>query len=573
MKEFIISNLPEIVKNKEALSAPGCRDKWSAVEYETGEIKGTMLYADYPTRPEPIVLSPNVKGWHKIYLGRMDGCDYIRLSSEETYTFFCNCQNTYRIAKTHQFEYAEEMLWQCADMTGEDIILDKHPKQSYDVALLWIRFVPMTDEEVAAYKEYINPEGHRNLHVHYDNDSNLGEGSEKIEHTRYRLMQVKHDDVKICTQEVTLDHNDTGPHAADEKRLGGTMILYDDENRKLAPKLAEVQKGRLDMLHGWGIKVYAGMRTSIASCVGREPFCATHPEYHIYTRDGRRVNVCSYAYPEVQQHTVDLLKKSMKHGFDGITLICHRGVHLGFEQPVLDEVARRYNGLDARRLPMADERLTSVWCEFFAQFVRRLREQIRMPDGSPVPVNVMIGFSPETAKKNGIDIEKLAAEGLIDHVSQDSMDHYEKVEEYLAEDGLIDLDKYAERVKEYFTVYRDISDYWDQTRGGKTDGTCAGAEKLVAISEKYGIEFFAGITTLHHPTIQHYINWIERLKALGVKNFSCINHCHFRGNQPILRVIGKAGREKLDPESYDLKYHRILKIDGMDISTYMPQWS
>ena len=567
MNEIIISDLSKIVKNAEVLGAYANPDTWFAVDYETGDIRGKLLTTDSTARPQPIEFSPKLTGWYKIFISRISGgFTYLRLSDERTYTMIHGGTADNRPQSSQAYEWAEEFFWRAADLTGRDIVLSKHHKQNYSCALAWLRFVPMTDEEVEAYKAFENADGHRNLHVHYDNDSNLWDGSEKVEHAMLKLAQTRFDDTKIVTQEIMADNYDGRAFNDYTKALAWTAIVYDEENRKAALKQGEIHAARREMIHSFGADYYAGFRMSLASFSGasqplmQEYFCESHPEYHMLTRDGRSVRICSYAYKEVQDYVIDLLINNVKiHGFDGISLICHRGNLIGFEQPVLDECARRFDGLDARRLPMDDPRLTEVHCAIMGDFIIRLHKEMDKALGKHIPINMIIGYNAENM---GIDCVALAKAGAIDAITMDALAQYEVIDDYRAEDGLIDLEKYKAKLERYYTVYRALAYNFDRTK-----------EELVrylSASDTYGIDFYCGLSLYGIRSLSKLIEQGEELKALGVKNFSCYNHCHAVGNLTACRVLGKLGRDSIDPETYTVNFYRVLKYDDVDISTYLP---
>ncbi len=570
MEGIVISDLKSIVKNPDALGARGNAETWFPIDYETGDVKGKLLTANAAAHPEPIVLSPNLTGWYKIYLSRIEGgFSYIRLSDERMPTMITGVSAD-RPPRTYSFEWAEEIFWKAADLTGKDIVLAKHHKQDYSCALAWLRFVPMTEEEAAAYQEYINADGHRNLHVHYDNDCNLWDGSDEVEHAMLKLAQIRYDDVKICTQEIMADNYDGRAINDHTKMLGWTSIVYNEENRKAALKQGEIHAARRELIHSYGAQYYAGFRMSLASFSGssqplmQEYFCEAHPECHMRTRDGRQVRICSYAYKKVQDYVIDLLINNVKtHGFDGVSLICHRGNVIGFEQPVLDECARRFDGLDARRLTFGDPRLTEVHCAIMTDFIIRMHKELDKAIGRHVPINMIVG---DATQHLGYDCEALAKAGAIDHISLDTLEHYEVTDDYRAEDGLIDMEKYKDKLKRAYTHHRRL--------GYKKERAFEEAARYLAVAEKYGIDFFGPLFKFGYKpnALGLIMEWIEEMKAIGVKNFSFYNHCHAVGDVTACRVIGKAGREVVDPETYTMNFYRVLSYDGLDTSTYLPQW-
>ena len=85
--------------------------------------------------------------------------------------------------------------------------------------------------------------------------------------------------------------------------------------------------------------------------------------------------MCSYAYPEVRRKVIDNLMTIMDREYDGLCLVFNRGTFVAFEQPICDPVYERY-GIDARKLPMCDERYNSVVGSFVTEFLRELRERL-----------------------------------------------------------------------------------------------------------------------------------------------------------------------------------------------------
>ena len=65
-------------------------------------------------------------------------------------------------------------------------------------------------------------------------------------------------------------------------------------------------------------------------------------------------------------------------GFDGISLIFIRGIHIGFDEPVIERLKEFYPDVNPYLLPMADSRLNGVWCEFMNEFTTKLRNKVEI---------------------------------------------------------------------------------------------------------------------------------------------------------------------------------------------------
>ncbi len=570
MEGIILSHLPEFVKNKEVLAHPQADDKWGIMPYDVEGIQGEALITAQDGFPEDLVIAPRLTGWHKIFIcgWKMGGgYEYLVKLDNEPHFHFHNYTGLPGKSHWSGLEHVEEQFWCCADLTDRDIIFRKPRGYTLELpeTLVWLRCVPMTDEEVAAQKEYDNPV--RNLHAHFDSDTNLWYGTKTDEAVIHKLYNLKNTDVKICTLEAgeAMDTYTTDRSIA--RLITRQSKRYALENANVAARMAEIAKVRGDLLHSFGIQMYGGLRTSVAvnSDGGAViPFVLEHPEFHLTTRDGRKTLIASYAFPETRQFVVDYLKYLVSIGFDGVTLIMHRGMHIAFEQPVLDEFAKRHGGLDARRVPMDDPRLKDVWCYFMAEFFRTLRRELNESAGRHVPINVVTAYNNEASRRIGVDIALLAKEGLIDSICQDSMETMEVFPGCLAEDGLIDLEKYKEYLRTDYTVKRRFHENWDLTK--------AGAEEYIAMTEKYGVEFYGGMPPWGVSTTQKYVDWVNNLKAIGVKNFSFVNFCHNVQDKAKYHAITKTGHDTVNMKYCTVRHYRVLSMDGVDMSTYQPAW-
>ena len=70
--ERIISDLAAAVEEKECLSSASTFNKWETLSYETAEITGTLLIASENSLPPPVTVSPELQGWHKIFVCMAD---------------------------------------------------------------------------------------------------------------------------------------------------------------------------------------------------------------------------------------------------------------------------------------------------------------------------------------------------------------------------------------------------------------------------------------------------------------------------------------------------------------------
>lgn len=574
MNGNIYSALEEIAVNKEMIKEKTTTDYWQSMEYETAEIKGKLLLAGELTNPkEELVLCPKLKGWHKIYIAFLDLAHearsriYIRLSDENVF----HSIRSSRASKPGQwasYEYIEEVFWRCVDLSENDIIIKKpNLCEKFSTGIAWIRCVAMTQEEIEAYKHDRGTMDYKQGHFHYDEDSNIDEAHETIQDTLVKFACLKDADAKICSVEFmdSYDNNDTATI---------TPIRIEDReyavgNKKVYSMKREVHKARIELLHTYGIKAYAAYRMSIANfqtpskCLAQLDFVKNHPEFYCRTREGNIVKVCSYAYKEVQDYVIGAFKEALSYGFDGVSLLYQRGIHIGFELPVLEAFYKRYPEIDAQRLPVADKRLNGIWREIMTDFMKRLTAELDEFAGRHIPINIITDYSPQTSYNYGLDIEEWSRLGIIDSICQDNMETFEELEGCMKEDGMIDMNKYKEKMAVRPIVRRYHHNLLEKT--------VKGAKSYSEIAEKYDVEFFGGMPwATAQPEIN--IQFRNALRDVGVTKFSAFNFCHSSWDMPACHILSKMCHEEIREEDWKPSFYRVLSLDESNIGTYNPNW-
>jgi uncharacterized lipoprotein YddW (UPF0748 family) len=92
-------------------------------------------------------------------------------------------------------------------------------------------------------------------------------------------------------------------------------------------------------------------------------------------KDGTPVEKASYAFPEVQDHMLSLIRE-VAEGFDidGVNLGWKRGPqYVGYEAPVIEDFKREY-GEDPRGLDENDLRVQRLRAKYVTEFTRKVRQ-------------------------------------------------------------------------------------------------------------------------------------------------------------------------------------------------------
>ncbi|MBP1990834.1 family 10 glycosylhydrolase [Paenibacillus eucommiae] len=182
-------------------------------------------------------------------------------------------------------------------------------------------------------------------------------------------------------------------------------------------------------------------------------FTKDHPEFRWIRRDGRSFHSqLSYAFPEVREYKLGLLKEILDYDIDGVFLDWIRTgdirdnpqnddkgvVDYGYEQPNIEKFQEEY-GISPYDITNGDQRWIKCRAEPVTEFMRQVRKEVSQA-AKRIPISIMVqhlwsyrGVLPgmivdeKIAKMGGniiegslngllCDIKTWAKEGLIDEV-------------------------------------------------------------------------------------------------------------------------------------------------------------
>ncbi len=565
-EEVVFSNLAKIAENREIISDKCKKDKWRSIPYRTGKYEGHMLVAAESIFPSKIELQLNLQGWYHIYLCminmRSNNYTYVKLSDDLCYTGLEGAKrgNPYNWCTT---EYVEEIYWKSADLTDQKIILDKSDSCDLAVAgLVWIRCVPMNEDEVNDYcKEKVK---NRCIQVHFDEDSYAKDKFETEEDYLIKLYALKDSNAEFCSMEISFDY--------DRKENDYTIPLLNFEKRwnegdyAFAERQEIILKKFIEYAHNNGIGFYASNRMEVGNFDipynrpnWSKKFVDENPQYYCKNRDGSVTAICSYAYEEVQEYVIRNLCEMFELGFDGVSLIYHRGMHIGFEEPVIERFKELYPDISPYTLPVSDYRLHSIWCSFMNDFMRKLRSRIKGK------INVITDYSLQSAKNFGLDVEYWAKNGLVDIVSQADMETYEDLSGCMKENDLniIDMEKYSNQLINRPIIRRK----W----GTDIEKVCRHIPEYQNLSKNYGVEVYHILPWVHSIPYTDYDAIVKRMLETGANKFLSWNTNHLVWDLPQWHVVSHIGNKR-DNSIQLSRYHRVLELAGKDISHFNPNW-
>ena len=450
-----------------ALSTGKEKGKWQLLTYETDEVNGTMISASSYINAPDVTLPLDACGWHAVYVGYLhpffayDGRFLVKLKLTGD-AAFRNIPEPGRLRamspETMEATYIREVFFKTADLTGQDLVIGKSNgalgKTSH---IAYVKLVPLSPQEVERIQEDRARTDTRNLVVSIDGSSHFFNLKRtKPEHILELVEQYRYSDVGKVLWAVV-----SGSDVLYPSQIQDTCFQGDDRNVQLVENagtnsyiVGETQKAETltalaakdifthqiaaEHAHAMGVKFEMMFRLGIGGGVppgfhNPEGFVSRHPEFRQVLRDGTAVEKASYAFPEVRQFMLSLIRESVERfDADGINLCFVRGPHfLLYEKPVLDAFRSKY-GQDAREFNFTSPRICEIRAGFMTDFVRRVRQilnEVGQTKGKQLELSVWVWPMKEsphrgdriedyakTMIEEGLDIKTWLEEDLLNSI-------------------------------------------------------------------------------------------------------------------------------------------------------------
>lgn len=591
----LFSDLGACCEPKSHLSNTRENGKWGVVTYETSTVKGSLLVAHRDSKPENLTLNPQLKGWYGIFVG-IPKCFWhtgepqqinLRLSSDPGFRLFST-------PKAEHF--INEFLWKCADMTGSSVEIAKYNDGLYKVASLgWLRFVPMTETEVAAYLADQDRLDTKNLYCCYDMHDTFYENGGNVPLSPLDYIEdVNYSDAEWIALEDSAVY-DGPPMCGDVERQQYGHEGYLHVQRWINSR-KDMYKPMIDYGHKIGKKMCMSHRMGMW-CIEfpldaghfMSTFFVNNKHLRCVDRDGLIIDQLSYAYPEVQDFMIRAFLNSAAYHPDAVQMMFNRGpVFLLFEEPVQNLFAQKYPGIDMRTLAVEDERVLDIHCEIMTGFVRRLRvaldEYCLQRGWKRIELHARGLNSLYDTRMRGVDLYTWAKEGLIDVV----LSYPRRIHEHLPDEvwsddthTAIDLGKYTKYANECKSpmiwwsddkpFYPPRPDHHGVMRGPVT--LKQAIEEFVALEKEFGVTYYHDLLPRVMPS-DEIIRRAQEAYDAGATHLSLWD-TNARTCDPRWAIQSQLGHKddlgKIDPEAVAFGHDdRCLRIGGIDISRYNP---
>ena len=167
-------------------------------------------------------------------------------------------------------------------------------------------------------------------------------------------------------------------------------------------------------------------------------------------------------------------------------------------------------------------------------------------------------------------MEYFAKNGLIDGFVQTKMRVWEEYEDVLADDGLIDLEKYVAKANTEYVIKREHSSNMERM--------VSGVARYREISDRFGVDFYSEIQWENSTTPEAYVKATKAIygqggKAIALWDCYPARVCNL-AEWSATAYLGDPA-EVINAPTEPEAYHKIIKIlsyNGKDIRYYSPSW-
>ena len=406
--EILLANLAELVDAK-CLSDKD-PNSWRAIPYESERFAGVMLGDGGGTNLPPVTIRLNREGLYRVHLGVYGGWGYpilrLRLSDDESAqkVELPSELKTERVHDSSVFIY--ETVWKDADLTGQNVILEAaNDGRDFPAALAYIRLEPIATvggeslsggkpepapkaqpepaidaSRKVAYPLAITEDGHGIFgdSVHSRPDDLLEPFDRIPEGSCLRMLIWGNGEADICNYPTQVGN---------EREFSGFRTDWYKRWNQNAENWKKDGWNSLKLIRAytrkrqWELQVYIRMQAFKSPFpfdkMVRSEFFEIHPEYHCLDRHGQRIGRLSYAYPEVQQHMLDLIKEISGYDPDGVCLCFIRGVPMVHYEPIMVDGFKQKYDADPRQLGETDRRWLDYQGEVMTSFMRKAKSVLK----------------------------------------------------------------------------------------------------------------------------------------------------------------------------------------------------
>lgn len=407
--------------------------------YDGSDIGGTIL--ENMDAAGQLELPVKLNGWFRVNVGYLTGTQAFKVTdgTKEQMVIIDGEEASSGDVQPAD-NYGNKLICEnCAyisDFEGNSICIS--PLNDKRARIAYIKLIGMTQEEIALY---LKPdEGQNGKRVIYNNDgySDFGEGRYPDESSLKQLAVDRYKDQDVgavywcLLTTFALNHNSNYAGFPFEGWEKYTDLMRDVDKTAIQEiqSFANAGKSPLAIVaaraHELGMSTYASLRMDAFYDSTDAPWLngSIYDSYRAYryiAKDGSYRNEMSYAYPQVREYVINVLKEAASYDYvDGVDLdFCRYPYILGYEPILTDAYKARY-GIDPKQEVTVEgiQRWNQFKADVITQFLRDIREQL---SGKKISIRIPCkGYF-----EYGFDPAKWISEGLIDVLIPANIGHEE----------------------------------------------------------------------------------------------------------------------------------------------------
>jgi Glycosyl hydrolase-like 10 len=438
-KEVLLSDLASLVDAGSLSDSEA--NAWRAVPYESVRFPGIMLADGGGMDLPPITIRLGQEGLYRIHLGLYGGYGYsivrVKLSGDTDAQTVEVPADLQKEAIYDSSVHIYEAVWKDAALDGQNFLLEAAADaKDFPGALAYIRLepidaiggnplpkeapqpVPEAPTGIDASRKVAHPmaiteDGHgifgESLHA---SPEDLVKPFDKIpDGSCLRMLIWGNGEADICNYPTKVGN---------ERAFSGFRTDWYARWNQNAENWKQNGWDSLRVIReytrkrDWELQVYIRMEAFKSPFpwdkMVHSEFFEAHPEYHCLDRDGQRISRLSYAYPEVREHMLALIKEIAGYGPDGVCFCFIRGVPLVHYEPVVVEGFKEKYGVDPRELGETDER----WLDYQADVITAFMKQAKSVLKPGQRLSAIVPGTRFDCEKWGLDVATWLKDGVVD---------------------------------------------------------------------------------------------------------------------------------------------------------------
>lgn len=414
-------------------------DAWRAIPYQSERFEGVMLGDGGGTNLPPIELRLDRQGVYGIHLGVYGGWGYpvlrLRLSGDDTAQTVGVPQELQTETVYDSSTLIYEVFWKDAELAGQSVILEAAADAGdFPAALAYIRLEPMDSiggvrpdaaqlqpepdrgidaSRAVAYPMAVTEDGHGIFGdaVHASPEDLIKRFDTIPDGSCLRMLLWGNGEADICNYPTRVGNQRgfSGFRTPWYRAWNENAERWRQDGWDSLREVKEYTRRR-----GWELQVYIRMEAFSSPFpfdkMVHSDFFQAHPEYHCLDRHGQRLSRLSYAYPEVQEHMLQLISEISGYGPDGICFCFIRGVPVVHYEPIMVGGFIDSYGLDPRQLGETDER----WLDYQGQVVCDFMWRARGALAQGQRISAIVPGNRFDCERWGLDVAGWLRAGVVD---------------------------------------------------------------------------------------------------------------------------------------------------------------